>query len=611
MQSFTARLEKRPGIYAQMLVTLPGGVTLTPRKWSAADMGGPKAATIEATGTPEDLAYLLTWLGDRAIINNEMGSPVWWGVIYEIEATLGGVAVSLSLESVYNRVAVIYPYMLPDGSTESRKTSWVEDSNSINRYGTRELLYSLPEGDETAAEGVRDRLLGQFADPAPVIATRGQNKVGATLHCRGQWSLLDFVYWTNPKGLAAYEEGAGGVQEIGAALKDTTISFGASAAPPADGGTDYIKDSGNRFGPLVEGTVIKVSGAAQGANNGVVTVQHQHGTNIIETVENTQVDEAAGATVTIALGEFGQVGWVAQSFTIPSATGWTATKVALRVQRVGNPGDNLTFKIHANGAGIPGSTIATATITGSTVPTAMNWVEGTLSVPVALNPGTTYWVEVGRTGSTYSLSDYYLVGLDEGLGHSGAMKVYAGDFSGGSWVTRDPDADMPFRITGEADSLTLAKEALAVSDEFLGIVASPATSGVLTRQYRADEVNVLDEVRELLDLGTSDGKRLIARVDHGRIIVIEAVPESNATNPMLGMDGRLRHASGALWEPGKLIVGRWVEIEALPMLDGLTKTKGQRAVYVQECEYDPQNDRLMIQSEGALDPWQAIRWERR
>lgn len=605
MQSFTARLEKRPGIFTSQRIELPKSVTLTPRKWSAADIGGPKAATIEATGTMEDLAYLLTWLGDRAIVENEMSSPVWWGVITEIEANLGGVTVSLSLESVYNRVAVLYPFTLPDGSTESRKTAWAEDTASIGRYGKRELLYSLPDGIDDTAVTVRDRLLRQFADPSPVISTRVQNKVSATLHCRGQWSLLDFVYWTNDKGLVAHEDSDGGVQPIGASYTATTIAFG----DPSAGDQDYIKDNASGFGSMVEGTVFKVSGAAQAGNNGVFTVQHLHGTNIIETVENGQINEAAGATVTIALGEGGMVGWVAQSFTIP--VGWTATRVALQVQRVGNPGDNLSYSINSNSGGSPGSSLVSGSMASSSVPTAMNWVEIPLSAPLSLVAATTYWVVVGRSGST-SLTNYYVVGLDEGLGYSGgAMKVYNGSGAiPGSYVTRDPDADMPFRVIGEVDSITQMQAALAVSPEFLSILPK-LSSGVLTRSYRPDERNVLDEVQEMLNLGTSTGSRLVARVDFGRNVIVDVVPDSDTVNPMLGMDGRLYHASGALWEPGALVVGRWIDIEAMPVLDGLTKTKGGRAIYVQECEYDPATDQLMIQSEGAPDPYQAIRMEKR
>lgn len=614
MQGFTARLEKRPGIFIQQLGQLPPSIKLFPRKWSAADIGGSKQATIEATGTAEDLGLLLTWLGDRAVIDNEFSTPVWWGVIYEVEANFGHMTVTLSLETIYNRIAVIYPARQADGSTKSEKTAWAEDSNSINRYGRRDWLYSLAEGTGEIANGVRDRLLKQYADPSPVIMTSGSQRVGATLHCRGLWHLTDAIYWTNPNGLVEHNGSGGGVQSLGASYTANTISFGPAAAPAEDDGLDDIKDTANGLGPLVDGTVFTVRGAAVAANNGTFAVQLQHNAGYLETIENAQVDEDAGANVTISLGEGGMVGWIAQSFTAPS--GWTATRAALRVQRVGDPADNLDYRIHANGAGIPGTTLAHGAIPGSGVPTTMNWVEIELDAPLLLVGGTTYWIEVGRSGAT-SLTDYYIVGLDEALGHSGTMKVYTGSNSvSGSWQTREvldpvsglpiiPDADLPFRIVGEVDSITQMAAALDTSPDLVHVLPK-LTSNVLTPMYRETERSIQEEVMDMLELSTDQGDKLLVRVTYGRDVIIEVAPESTEANPMLGRDGHLHHASGAQWQPGAIPVGQYIDIEALPVLDGLTQTKGQRAVYLKEAEYDAQQGRLLIQAGGATDPWRAV-----
>lgn len=636
MQAYTAKLRRRYPFTTQYMA-LPPSIVLTPRKWSAADIGGPKAAVIDASGTVEDLAYLLTWLGSRAAIENEMGTEVWWGVVYEIEANLGGVSVSLSMESVYNRVAVIYPKTLPDGSTESTTTPWAEDAESIARYGRREWLYSLSEGDADVANSVRNRLLAQASDPAPVISTIGKSTVSATLHCRGQWQLLENYYWKNPKGFVSHEDGSGGSQPIGASLTDTTISFGAHARPPGMGDRDYIKDTGARFGSLVEGTVIKVSGAVEEDNNGRVTVQHLRSTSIIETVEDAQVDEVAGAMVTVALGEFGYVGWVSQEFESTSTATWLPTRVAFRVQKVGDPGDDLGVTINLDNGGLPGSNagstvrvVARGQIPASSVPTSMQWVEipitpedldtgAGVSLWQGLQSGQRYWVTVGRVGGATSLSDHYVVGLDNTNSYRKSSSVaYKMKVYNGAWVDRISgenikDADLNFRIIGEVDSIEQLKSAVATlpTSDFLEVLPLIDASGQPVRSYRGDERNVMDELMEILDLGTSDGDKLIAHVDTTNTIVVETVPGSSNINPMLGMDGQLRHASGALWEPGALVVGRWIDIESLPVLDALTKTKGQRAIYVQECEYDATRDRLMIQSEGASNPWQLIRWEKR
>ena len=596
MASYSALLTKRPGIFASQMVELPSSIHLTPMRWSASDTGGPKAATIEAVGSSEDLAYLLTWLGDRAVIYNEFGTPLWWGVIYEIETVLGSITINLRLESVYNRIAVIYSQVLPDGSTRSAKTAWAEDKNSIQRYGQRELLYSLQESTAATAVTVRDRLLEQYADPAPVIAVSGGNANRATLHCRGHWDTLEFMYYTNERGLAAYEQG-GDAQVIGASYTSNTISFSSN---------NDIADSALGFASLVEGTAIHIVGATNSANNGDFTVDALESSGDLNVNVETIVNEAAGNNITISIGFGPEIGWIAQSFTLPSPSGWTAHKIALRVMRVGNPSDNLDFRIRADSAGEPGATLAQAQVAGINVPTTMRWVEVALPIPLPLSTATTYWVQVGRTGSP-SLSDYYIVDLDEGLGYSdGVLKVFTGSAAyPGSWQTRDPDADMPFRIVGQADSVAQAMDALNLSPEFLSVLPS-LNSGVMVDTYVDIERTILEQVEEMIELGTSTGARLMARVTHGRDAIIEAVPESSDANPVLGADGRLRHANGAPWEPGLLLAGRYIHVEPLPVLDGLIRTRGRRGIYIRESEYDADTEWLMMQSEGALDPWQVL-----
>lgn len=596
MDKFSVMPTKRANLFAGGLAQLPPGITLIPERWAAVDIGGMATATIRATGTLEDLAHLLTWVGDRAEIRNDLGTGVWWGVIYEVEADLGGVTVNLSLESIVNRVAVQYASYLPDGSTESRTTDWVQDATSIDRYGKRELLYSLPEGYAEAAEVVRDRLLARLADPAPVLKTRSDYAVGATLYCRGVWDLLDFSYYTNDLGLAAHEDSAGQLY-LGASYTTTnTISFAAA---------DDIYDSSNGLAALQQGVVFTVSGAAQAANNGTFTVQSYDNAGHIETVENTQVDEAAGATVTIALGDQPAISQVAMKFRNLASGTWNADKVALRLQRVGSPGDNVKIELCADSSGNPGTVLDSATIAGSSVYTEMNWTEFALSNTQPLALSTDYWLVVSRTGSA-SLTDYYVVGIDEGLGYaSGNMKVYTG-----SWGAHTPDADLPFRVIGGAYSTTQLRQCLETSTELSDVLVN-VTSNIKVRTYRDSERSVRDEALDMLELGTSAGDRLIVTVTRDRVALVDKPPASSPLNPILGRDGRLRHPTGVLWEPGQLVCGRWVNVDGLPVLDGVaTKTKGSQALYIERAEYDATNDTLILQSEGALDPWQAMRWKR-
>ena len=135
MERFSVLLKKTG--FGAPSYTPPADLILTPIRWSASDRGGMRSCTVQASGSAQSLVYLVGWLGDRLEVYNEQGDLVWWGVLWDLEIAIGNVLYSSTLDSVYNRVAVIYPHQLGDGSVESRTTAWVEDEDSMERYGTR------------------------------------------------------------------------------------------------------------------------------------------------------------------------------------------------------------------------------------------------------------------------------------------------------------------------------------------------------------------------------------------------------------------------------------------------------------------------------------------
>ena len=200
MQRYSVRLTRRG--FATSAQAMPPDLDLTPLSWSATDRGGPQDAQLSAAGSAESLAYLCTWLGERIEIYNDIGDQVWWGLLWDLEVQLGTVLVTLSLDNIYNRVAVIYPFQLADGSEESRTTDWVEDSHSMDRYGARELLYGMPERLSRAPEIVRDQLLARLATPGPIVSTLIGGEYTARLTGRGLWQKASSIYFTNADGLA-------------------------------------------------------------------------------------------------------------------------------------------------------------------------------------------------------------------------------------------------------------------------------------------------------------------------------------------------------------------------------------------------------------------------
>lgn len=596
MNRFEAKITKS-GFYGASAIGLPPDLELTPLNWSASDRGGCKMATVAASGSAESLVYLTGFLGDRLEIWNAQGDLVFWGVLWDIDISLGNVMLNLSLDNIYNRVAVIYAHQLPDGTIESRTTDWVEDADSLARYGARELLYGMPESFTNSADSVRDTLLERFRTAEPIIATQGGSTFSATLTGMGLWHKAASVYFTNLDGLVEHQ-GESGVITVGRYMVSTGISFG-TLTPGGD--ADEIHITPGDFDPLTTGDTFTISGATEGGNNDTFTVEGQDASNQI-TISGSFVAEAAGATVRISFGDSISYSNIAMSF-VPD-TSWTCTHVAVKVRAVGGPSDSFRIGIYPDSSGVPGTVLTANETLGSALFSELTWTEFAFATPVALVGGTTYWLGIRRTG-TDNLADGYEVAIDEDLGDGdGVMKVY----NGSSWITRSPDADMPFRVIGEISSTAQLAKAIAVVDEFSQSLIQ-VDSEVPVRQYSDDERAALDVMEELLDSGTSTGERLVAWVTRdGTVIVSTDVSLGYGdSHPILGSDGRLKFGSGGYYPPGRLVYGQTVEFESLLLLDGMNvRASRGPGVYIAESSYDSQTDVLTVASEGAPDPFRAL-----
>lgn len=337
-------------------IAVPPALTLRPRRWSAAAVGGPVQAEIEAEGPLSALWETMRWLRYGVRIRNRTGTPVWWGYIDEVTVGLGEkLAISLSLENLYNRVAVQYTYEDGGGATQDATTEWVQDALSSARYGVRELLYSKGDINEIQADAIRDRLLAQFAVPrgvaiaeggASLIAGGASEGVRGTLRCRGWWSTLGWRYYANPAGREGHEIAGGANQALGAGATSATetgfqalgriifntgsalypgskfvVSGSASNdgtytvaslneqeteiytastitfAEPGETDDDDVYDSAGGMAVFENDDVIQITGSS--LNDGIYAVKTQ-GASTMEVKNGSVTYEAAGASVTIS-----------------------------------------------------------------------------------------------------------------------------------------------------------------------------------------------------------------------------------------------------------------------------------------------------------------------
>ncbi len=559
-------------------------LTLRPMRWRAQAVGGFASARIEVSGPREAVASVGRHLAHDVTIRNETGTTVWRGYVHEVEIWEGGQTVTLSMDGIVNRVAVAYAHRLPDGGDERRTTDWAEDAHSVSLYGKREAMLSSRAATLDVAEAERDGVLARYARPQPNFSLDdSQRGAGAMLYCRGYYERFDQVYYANDKGLEEHTSSSREEIAVGGHYTANTISFEAQ---------DDVKDSAGGMGGLVEGDNFVVSGSA--LNDGEYGVADTKTAGYhFEVSTKTIVDEAAGATVTLAR-DADRATHVAQSFQVSS--GWTAYAAALQLRRYGTPADNVLVQIQADdGTGKPtGVALAAASITGMDVPIEDEWVEAEFAAPYTLAAGTTYHLVMGRSGGA-DVGEYYLVSADKEDGYaSGALLVY----KDGTWQASALGGDLMFRLTGKEDTATQLYDIFSASGFFAvggileGYALDDAPIGVLSWQYREGDHTCLSEMEDLLALGDGAGERLLIAIDADNYLRVCSRPAAGDDDPILRADGSVDGV-----DPGQMIAGRWARMgNAL-----IATAMGTGAVFVEECEYDAVNGQLSVQSETGPD----------
>src|SRR5690606_17617455 len=134
-------------------------------------------------------------------------------------------------------------------------------------------------------------------------------------------------------------------------------------------------------------------------------------------------------------------------------------------------------------------------------------------------------------------------------------------WDGSAWVNRSPMADLPFVVWGKWET-TKQLEALATAGgQFFTAVEVVDASGGYARQYREGDNYALDEARELLEMGASDGRRMLATVTRERRLLFYKAPEASARRDwQLRNDGTVVSPMGEAIGPGKTPAGRWVHL---------------------------------------------------
>jgi hypothetical protein len=183
-------------------------VTFSVQSYSWHVAGGPRQATVTAWGNEYAIWDLLNWLRAPVTLRDSEGSARWWGYVHTVDIQVGAIQVGVSVESMRNRISVVYGYLAPGSATAGTRanTGWSQDDDGVSAYGTRELKYSLSEASAESAEQTRDTLLAALHSPNPTLVPNyGASDLRATLTLHGWWDTLDWTYYAQAAGIEEHE----------------------------------------------------------------------------------------------------------------------------------------------------------------------------------------------------------------------------------------------------------------------------------------------------------------------------------------------------------------------------------------------------------------------
>lgn len=637
---------------------------LTVQRYSAAAVGGHEQAEIEVSGAKELLREVQRWLGYYVVIYSDRHSIVWFGKVMQTTTRRGKRALTKSLDEMANRITVAYSYDDANGDAQRGTTAAADDTNSQYLYGIKEQLQNQGDTDANQAAALRDNALTQLSMPIKTISLGGGNGAGGSLLCRGLWSTLGWRLFNQLGGYVAHDVTgtvehllgwglttntigflgtANRIHDIGArleALRQDDVIVVSGAATGGNNGqftieqtatlepksytagtirfeaSDDIIDTASGLDFVQSNEMIKISGSAVGGNNRyyyakddvaaaaitvnpnvtasaagpAITIQQGHNVGVTTAL----VTEFPAATVTLtALGAK-----IAQSFTLPVNVPFLLAEVHVRVKRVGNPSDNLTVAIYADSGGAPGALIESSSVIGNTLGEDMNWRQFIFSITSALTYGAAYWSVVARTGVN-DPENYYLVDISEDATYAGgAFKLW----NGSAWVSRSPDADMPFQVYAHRQTSDQIGDMLSAGGQFFVAQDIVPASGRHSRQYRNSDQTAQAEIETLLRAGVSGGRRYLANVTPDRVVHVYQEPVyDSSTAPLLTETGEILETSGAApWELGKLPAGMWLtQTDELP---------DDSPVFIERAEFDAvSGEYSALETRGAPNPWDVVK----
>jgi hypothetical protein len=165
---------------------VPPDIDMSVQRYSHSAIGGPRQATIAVGGGEEELWSLLNMIRCPVEINTDKTEPAWWGYVQRVDLSLKKYTIAADITEMANSVRVAYGAGL--------QTSFLSDTDSVDEFGTKEVILSLANVSVRWANQYRQNYLNSHRYPLVDVQLSGVDEPSGTITCAGWWSTLDWRY---------------------------------------------------------------------------------------------------------------------------------------------------------------------------------------------------------------------------------------------------------------------------------------------------------------------------------------------------------------------------------------------------------------------------------
>ena len=131
------------------------------------------------------------------------------------------------------------------------------------------------------------------------------------------------------------------------------------------------------------------------------------------------------------------------------------------------------------------------------------------------------------------------------------------------------------------------------------------TSGISIRETRDGDSTALYEIMQMMEMGTTNFRRLLARVEKDRHLVIYEEPAQSALYYGIYADGRIKDPYGNWIRKETCPVAFWANfVDIIPATLDTTLLGDPTIKFIEETEYSPEEDKLYYFARGDQDPWE-------